>query len=741
MNGIRGNKMLLRKFKRTKKSCLSGVIALALFAGTLMQPTQVNAQTTKDHDKQVIGYFTQWDAWKAEQAGVPVQGALTHLNVDMDKYTILNYSFFGVANDGSLHSGDFRDKRIHEAGVSQAPAPLLYTDIYSSWDLFILYGELDGVHYISEDIAEKARAQGFDVTVGQATWSNPTWGVYNQPLPLPLKKEGGAPGVFDMAKEKGVKVMASIGGWSMCKHFPEVANDPAKRKVFVDECVRLIDMGFDGIDLDWEYPGPYEGMNFKGLDVDYDNFITLTKEIREAIGDDKLITSCFSADTKKLDNFDWNEVDKYVDYYNFMSYDFNGGWSDIAGHNSPLYGYTDSEAPNFNWDFLYNYLVEENVNLDKVNMGMAFYGRGAVTDGSADLNAPTVKRNENIQPDGNVITCADYTNWPAYDGTPNYYHIVDKALSPNSGWTRHWDDEAKVPYLTKDNFFLSYDDEESIGYKAQYINDRNLAGTIIWTAYGDLDLQGSYTSYGTKLKKWDNVKSPLVDKVNEVFAAGFTPDPNQNRDPVITGVSNKTINVGDKFDPLAGVKATDPEDGDLTDKIVVTGAVDTNKAGTYKLTYKVTDSDGASATATATITVVKKGEEPVDPDPVDPEVPSDSDWQSGKIYLAGDTVTWKGSKWKAGWWTQGQEPGTTGEWGVWTKVGGADPVDPDPVDPDPVDPDPVDPEIPSDSDWQSGTVYVGGDTVTWKGSKWKAKWWTQGDEPGTGGEWGVWTKQ
>ena len=39
----------------------------------------------------------------------------------------------------------------------------------------------------------------------------------------------------------------------------------------------------------------------------------------------------------------------------------------------------------------------------------------------------------------------------------------------------------QVPYLVKDNFFLSYDDEESIGIKAGFINENDLGGTIIWT--------------------------------------------------------------------------------------------------------------------------------------------------------------------------------------------------------------------------------------------------------------------
>ncbi|MGL5674955.1 MAG: chitobiase/beta-hexosaminidase C-terminal domain-containing protein [Cellulosilyticaceae bacterium] len=516
-------------FKKVASVFLSLLLTLPALPVTSVFAQDFNASpsstqsTTSSAKKQVIGYITQWDAWKDTKAGLPAQGALNQLNIDYSKYTILNYSFFGVANDGSLHSGDFRNKNIYQPNAVQQPSPLLYTDIYSSWDLYLLFGEIEYVYYVDAAIAARAQAQGFVVKENGSTWSNPSWNLYNQPLPMPIKKEGGAPGLLELGKQNGVKVMASIGGWSMCKHFPEMAADPAKRARFIEDCKRLIAMGFDGIDLDWEYVGAYSGMNFTGSEADYANFITLVKEIRAAIGPDKLITSCFSANTKKLDGFNWPEIDKYVDYYNFMTYDVHGGWSNKAGHNSPLYSYTNAEDAGISIDDLYQYLQSTNINMSKVNMGLPFYGRGVVTNGSADLHTPTVKREETIQPDGPLSTCADYTNWPkdVYDGTPNYSYINQTVLKPNSGWTVKWDDEAKVPYATKGNFFLSYDNEESIGYKAQYIKDKDLAGAIVWNVFGDLEFGGSVTNYGTKLKKWSDVKSPLANKVNEVFNSGI----------------------------------------------------------------------------------------------------------------------------------------------------------------------------------------------------------------------------
>ena len=87
---------------------------------------------------------------------------------------------------------------------------------------------------------------------------------------------------------------------------------------------------------------------------------------------------------------------------------------------------------------------------------------------------------------------------------------------------------------------------------------------------------------------------------------------------------DKTLTVGDTFDPLKDVTASDTEDGDLTAKIeVLRSNVDTSKAGTYQVTYKVMDSMGASATKTITVTV--KAKDTQKPTTDDNEKPSATD--------------------------------------------------------------------------------------------------------------------
>ncbi|MET3297833.1 UNVERIFIED_ORG: LPXTG-motif cell wall-anchored protein [Bacillus proteolyticus] len=93
-------------------------------------------------------------------------------------------------------------------------------------------------------------------------------------------------------------------------------------------------------------------------------------------------------------------------------------------------------------------------------------------------------------------------------------------------------------------------------------------------------------------------------------------------EPKLTVPAGATMNVGDQFDPMSGVSATDKEDGDLTSKVTVDGKVDTTKPGTYVLTYTVKDSKGHKVTAKQTVTVKEK-EETKDEAPV-LKVPSET---------------------------------------------------------------------------------------------------------------------
>ncbi|GIU23408.1 chitinase ChiA [Shewanella schlegeliana] len=133
-----------------------------------------------------------------------------------------------------------------------------------------------------------------------------------------------------------------------------------------------------------------------------------------------------------------------------------------------------------------------------------------------------------------------------------------------------------------------------------------------------------------------------------------------NTKPELKGVANASVLLDSAFDALAGVSAIDAEDGDLTAQISVEGDVDTASIGQYLLTYRVSDSAGQQVEVARTITVKEQG------------AVCDNAWDATKVYLGSETVSHASKSWLAGWWTQGDEPGTTGEWGVWKAQGDSD---------------------------------------------------------------------
>lgn len=497
---------------------------------TWSPPTFLRQATTKDHSKQIIGYITQYDAWKGNNQGLESNGILSQANVDFSKYTILNYSFFGIAKDGSLHSPDLADPdrwenrdRTRAQWVEQEPQNLIHLDFSSSFDYYILYGEINPVN----ELTPEARAAGFNVKEGTTDIWQWCEGALEGPFPIPVPDPDGAPGIFELGAQNGVKILASLGGWSLSQHFPDLV-DPTKRAKLVKDCQSLIKLGFDGIDLDWEFPGPFSGMNFTGSDADYETLALVAEDIRAGIGNDKLLTIAFHSIPNRLTNQKWQRLIAVTDYFNLFGYDFAGGWSNKANHNAPLYLYdTQEDRHSFSGtiDFIENNL---HLPLDKFNLGYPSYGRGVITaDATAQLGSNTVKQNIHIKPDGPVSSAADVDSWPldVWDGTPMYFHIK-KTRADNPGlWTRYWDDQAKVPYLINGNKFLSYDDPESTAYKAKLYLDRGLAGTIAWTVYGDLEVAGLQPKDDNdRLRTATSVRSNLVDTMNNVFAGIATPD-------------------------------------------------------------------------------------------------------------------------------------------------------------------------------------------------------------------------
>ncbi|PEE83092.1 immunoglobulin-like domain-containing protein [Bacillus toyonensis] len=164
-----------------------------------------------------------------------------------------------------------------------------------------------------------------------------------------------------------------------------------------------------------------------------------------------------------------------------------------------------------------------------------------------------------------------------------------------------------VPFTTTLRVGEAFD--PMAGVTASDKEDGNLTNKIKYKGNVDTSKPGKYiVEYWVVDSKGVNTTATqsVIVKENEE-----TPD----MEPKLTVPTRTTINVGDKFNPLSGVKAIDNEDGDITDKVTVDGSVDASKPGTYELTYTVSDSKGHTVTAKQTVTVKQKVESK-DEDPV-----------------------------------------------------------------------------------------------------------------------------
>ena len=193
-----------------------------------------------------------------------------------------------------------------------------------------------------------------------------------------------------------------------------------------------------------------------------------------------------------------------------------------------------------------------------------------------------------------------FTGW-----SPAVEEKVTKNITYNATWVKNWVPMNAAPVITATDKTIEVGDEFNpradvtatdeedgdITNKIEILkNDVNVNEPGIYdVTYKVTDTQGA--SYTTTIKVTVNPKAADL-----------------NACPVINA-TDKTLTVGDEFDPLADVTAEDEEDGDITDKIeILENEVDTTKPGKYEVTYKVTDGGGASYVKTITVTVNPKME-------------------------------------------------------------------------------------------------------------------------------------
>jgi chitinase len=289
-------------------------------------------------------------------------------------------------------------------------------------------------------------------------------------------------------KNKNIKVLMSIGGWTGSKYYSKMASSSSRRSKFVKSVKRMLEASdADGIDIDWEYPGT-SGAYDDNFDAENDtnNLLKLLKELREAIGSSKIISAAVPFNTFEVDSRplkDMSEFAELFDYVNIMAYDFAGSWSTVTSHQSSLYsiseddnGYSLSGAVS-NW-------INANFPSSKIVVGIPAYGRSWISGSSS--NNGYLQRPSNSHPKGDEEDYIDSSS-KRYSSTWKYKNIrkaIVKSTYKNSSgdWIRIWDSKSSVPFLFNTNTrqFITYDDPESVSLKADYVINKNLGGMMMW---------------------------------------------------------------------------------------------------------------------------------------------------------------------------------------------------------------------------------------------------------------------
>ena len=259
---------------------------------------------------------------------------------------------------------------------------------------------------------------------------------------------------FAAAKEKGIKICLSLGGWHDDKSFWNtyaLAASTEANRIAVAQAILdvMIEYDLDGVDMDWEYPSS----------KDKNNFTLLMKQIRKTLKEhnpDYIVTAAIPAGDWISSRFDIASLNDALDLFYIMTYDLDDGM--YCNHLSSLADAKDSVE----------YFTKYGASKEKLVIGSAFYGRcyeGVEDNGKGGLEAKATKKDE--------ISFDD---------------IKDDYLSRlGAAVVKYYDEDNEAYYLydSENKHFITYEDTESVTAKWEYVVESKIGGLMYWSYNND----------------------------------------------------------------------------------------------------------------------------------------------------------------------------------------------------------------------------------------------------------------
>ena len=270
-------------------------------------------------------------------------------------------------------------------------------------------------------------------------------------------------------KNRNLKILLSIGGWTYSSNFAQQASTPGGRKRFAETAVKLLeDLGFDGLDVDWEYPKN---------EAEAGDFVKLLQETRQALDQAAAkrqhakfyLTVACPAGPSNFEKLKIAEMDRLLDFWNLMAYDYAGSWDQRAGHQANLFSSrSHPQCTPFSTLAAVEHYTRQGVHPSKIVLGMPLYGR-AFTSTSGP---------------GHSYNGVGEGSWEQ--------GVWDFKALPKAGASEHHDREigATWSYCPSSKMMVSYDTTDMAAQKAQFVRDYGLGGGMWWESSGDKAVGG-----------------------------------------------------------------------------------------------------------------------------------------------------------------------------------------------------------------------------------------------------------